>query len=79
SRTIIQNADYRSFQQGVKFKRFDGSFVVEGQPKPDITYTFEAGYHHHHGLDPANLTLPAIGTIYKPYGLIPYDALYVNP
>ena len=79
SRTIIQNADYRSFQQGVKYKRFDGSFVVVGQPKPDITYTFEMGYHHHHGLDPANLTLPAIGTIYEPYGLIPYDANYNNP
>lgn len=80
SRTIMQNADYGDFRWGdVRSKRFDGSFIVQGQPKQDLTYTFEAGYHRHTGSDPGDIGfLPATGTIYSPKGLIPYDANYTD-
>ena len=78
SRTILQETNYHPFQKGVESKRFDGSFIVQGKPKDDTTYTFEADFHNHKGSSGYGL-LPLKGTVQAPYGLVPYDGNYNNP
>ena len=80
SRTILQNADYGDFRWGdTRYKRFDGDFIVQGQPKQDLTYTFEAGYHHHIGADPGDIGfVPGIRNKATYYWLLPYDANYTK-
>ncbi len=78
SRTIIQNTDYASFQRGADpYKRFNGSFIVQGQPVKNTTYTFETQFNDYYG--PSSSLLPLKGTINPPYGLVPYDANYYDP
>ena len=78
SRTIIQNADNHYFQKDAKLKRFDGSVIVQGQPRKDTVYTFEVQFHDHDGPSPVGM-LPLTGTVNPPYNLVPYDGNYYNP
>ncbi|CQR71754.1 Ferrichrome-iron receptor precursor [Sporomusa ovata DSM 2662] len=79
SRTIVQNADYRVFQRrNISYKRFDGSVIVQGQPRTDTIYTFEFQFHDHDGSS-TSAWVPTKGTILPPYHLVPYDGYYYNP
>lgn len=78
SRTIIEKTDYATFQRNSDdFKRFNGSFIVQGKPRDDTTYTFTAQFNDYKSSAPSYL--PLTGTINPPYGLVPYDASYNDP
>jgi len=78
SRTIIEKTDYATFQKNSDdFKRFNGSFIVQGKPRDETTYTFTAQFNDYKNSPPSYL--PLTGTIKAPYGLVPYDASYNDP
>lgn len=78
SRMIIEKTDYATFQRNSDlFKRFNGSFIVQGKPRDDTTYTFTGQFNDYQSSPPGYL--PLKGTINSPYGLVPYDASYNDP
>lgn len=79
SRTIIEGDNLAQFQKNVNNHHFNGSFIVQGQPHKDTTYTFTATYNNYNLAGGYIGSLPVIGTIQAPFGLVPYDANYYNP
>lgn len=79
SRTILETDDTSAFQSGVHNKHFNGSIMIQGQPKEATTYTFSASFHNYDVAGGYIGSLPTTGTIAPPYGLVPYNANYYNP
>nr|WP_092072805.1 TonB-dependent receptor [Dendrosporobacter quercicolus]NSL48881.1 TonB-dependent receptor [Dendrosporobacter quercicolus DSM 1736]SDM50156.1 iron complex outermembrane recepter protein [Dendrosporobacter quercicolus] len=79
SRTIVSTDHLAQFQKNVHNNHFNGSLIVQGQPRNDTTYTFQAMYNHYNLAGGYVGGLPAIGTIVAPYRLVPYDANYYDP
>lgn len=79
SRTIISTDRLAQFQKDVNNKHFNGSLIVQGQPRSDTVYTFQAQYNHYDIAGGYTGSLPVIGTIAAPYSLVPYDANYYDP
>lgn len=79
SRTIMETDRLEQFQKDVTNKHFNGSIIVQGQPKDTTTYTFQATYNNYDIAGGWVGGLPIIGTILPPYGIVPYDANYYDP
>lgn len=79
SRTIISTDRLKQFQKDVHNKHFNGSLIVQGKPRNDTTYTFQAQYNHYDLAGGYIGSLPVIGTIIAPHRLVPYDANYYDP
>ncbi|HWR39847.1 MAG TPA: TonB-dependent siderophore receptor [Patescibacteria group bacterium] len=79
SRTIIETDHLTTFQKDVYNNHFNASIIVQGKPREDTTYTFQATNSNYNILGgyPGGRTY--IGSITAPYGLIPYDANYYDP
>ncbi|MCE5286240.1 MAG: TonB-dependent siderophore receptor [Pelosinus sp.] len=79
SRTIIDTDHFNEFQKNVYNNHFNGAFIVQGQPRQDTVYTFEATYRNYNITGGYPGAHPAIGSIQAPYGLVAYDANYYDP
>ena len=78
SRLIIDKTNYVSFKRNTPLdKRNNISFIVQGQPQENNTYTFETQFNDNYS--PATSYLTLAGTISDPVGLLPYEASYVDP
>jgi len=80
SRLIIDKTDYASFKRNTPTeKRRNASFIVQGKPQENTTYTFETQFNDNYGPPTASSFLTLAGTISDPVGLLPYNASYVDP
>lgn len=79
SRTIIETDRLEQFQKNVNNNHFNGSIIVQGKPKDDTVYTFEATYNNYNLAGGYIGGLPTVGTILPPYGIVPYDGNYYDP
>ncbi|SDD58781.1 TonB-dependent siderophore receptor [Sporomusa acidovorans] len=80
SRLIIDKTNYASFKRNTSLDKRDNiSFIVQGQPHENTTYTFETQFNDNYNPATGSSYLTLAGTIGDPVGLLPYEASYVDP